>query len=166
MIIETERLIIIPFSLDLIRAAETNDRAAYKRLGIIPNEEWPEKDLKEALPVFRDSITKNGITGYGSWILLDKKRSIIGSAGYFGEPQDGIVEIGFGVIQSQQNKGYCTEAVIALIRWGMVQKRIRSIIAHCDKDNEKSRNVLTKAGLVEKGRNDDIIEWEMKVQWE
>lgn len=74
MFIETNRLIMKPFSLDLINAALTNDIELYKEIDIITNNEWPEPDLLDAMDYFRSLIISNGITGFGSWIIVNKKK--------------------------------------------------------------------------------------------
>lgn len=65
MFIETNRLIMKPFSLDLINAALTHDIELYKEIDIITNNEWPEPDLLDAMDYFRSMIISNGITGFG-----------------------------------------------------------------------------------------------------
>ena len=162
MLIETERLIIKTFTEELCEAAMTGNDSIYKKINIIPNVEWPEQDLKEAMNVFMELIRGNGITGYGSWILLDKGNHIIGSAGFVGEPVDGVIEIGFGIIPSQQNKGYCTEAVNALIEWAKQQGKVKEIISYCKNDNVKSKGVLDKTGFKRIGNEKGLIKWVYK----
>jgi len=80
MEIVTRRLKIIPFTKEIIQAAIQQDNEQLSKLGIIPTIEWPEPDLTEALPYFNQQIIENGITGFNSWLVLDKQTNdIIGS---------------------------------------------------------------------------------------
>jgi len=157
--IDTERLCILPFTLDLIDAAERNDPTMYERLRIVPDREWPEPDLKNALPVFRAEIAREGVTGFGPWIILGRQREIVGSAGFLGKPQDGVVEIGFGILLGKRRNGYCAEAISALINWGRGQPAVRRIIARCEKNNPASRHALAKIGFTLVREDGDLLEW-------
>ena len=166
VIIETERLLLKPFSLDLIRAALTNDNELYEKTGIISNCEWPEKDLQEVLEYFQSEIIKHGITGFGSWIITNKKNEIVGSAGFIGEPKNGVVEIGFGIIPSKRKNGFCREAVLSLINWAMDRNEVNRVIAHCERINKESINVLVNCKFRQMSIENDLIEWEYNGRYE
>lgn len=162
MRIETERLALEVFTLELIDAAATKDCARIAGLGYQASDEWPEENLADALPVFRELINVNGIDGFNSWlILLGSDRRIIGSVGFLDRPDvDGVVELGFGLVPSMRGHGFCTEAVKALSFWGIRQNGVSLISAHCDYNNDLSANVLRRAGFRETGRDDGLIDWE------
>lgn len=166
MKLETERLVLEPFTAELIDAAAAKDYAGIASLGYLPTDEWPEPDLLDAFPVFRGLIDVNGIDGFNSWvILLGSDRRIIGSAGFLGRPEtDGSAELGFGLVPSMRGHGFCCEAVGALLAWGIRQDGVSLIAAHCDEDNLASANVLRRAGFRETGRGDGLIDWEYAVR--
>jgi [ribosomal protein S5]-alanine N-acetyltransferase len=51
-VLETERLTLIAFSLDLIQATLTGKDRLGEMLGIDTSDSWPGPDLAEALPTF------------------------------------------------------------------------------------------------------------------
>ncbi len=158
----TNRLLLIPFTTELIDAAIANDKIEMQNLGLLPTNEWPESDLIEALPFFRDLINANGINGFNSWLISEPTgREIIGSAGFIGNPDDnGNVEIGFGIVPSKRRNGYCSEAVSELIHWAFENDSVKAIIAHCNFDNEISEKVLIKCGFVKVGSVDKVNAYE------
>ena len=157
----TNRLILVPFTIELIDAAIANDKIEIQNIGFISNNEWPESDLIEALPFFRDLIIANGINGFNSWLVIEPTSyEIIGSAGFIGNPDDkGNIEIGFGIIPSKRRNGYCLEAVTGLIHWAFENDSVKTIIAHCNFDNENSEKVLIKCGFVKIGSVDNLNEY-------
>jgi hypothetical protein len=66
--LETKRLQLIPFSLDLKKAA-LNDRARLvEMLGVYVPEHWPEPDLAEALPSFIENMERAPSEPAWDWI--------------------------------------------------------------------------------------------------
>jgi len=72
---------------------------------------------------------------------------VVGGVGFFGPPQDGRVEIGYGIVESRRCRGYATEAVIAVLEYGFTQPDVLEVVASADLDNHPSIRVLEKAGL-------------------
>lgn len=161
MMIETDRLVLEPFTLELIDAAIARNDEAIASLHYATNGEWPEKDLAEALPFFRKLLERDGPNGFNSWIILLKSdRSIIGSAGFIGNPDErGRIEIGFGINKSKRRMGYCREAATALVAWAISQEGVAFIVARCDEQNEASIGAIRRLGFTETGRAEGLIEW-------
>jgi RimJ/RimL family protein N-acetyltransferase len=163
MELNTERTRLIPITIDIINNIENgslNDNNSYD---FHYNDEWPEDDLYEAIPVFRNLLEMNGTDGFNLWIIIFKKTNmIIGSAGYIGRPDDsGDVEIGFGVIPSAYGRGFCSEAVRALVDWGLQDNDVKSIVAHCSPHNAASQKVVEKLGFKFIKEDDNLQEWRM-----
>ncbi|ULQ58646.1 GNAT family N-acetyltransferase [Brucepastera parasyntrophica] len=161
MKLTTDRTILFPIDMkitDAILNGTLNELSEYHH-----NEEWPEKDLQEAFPVFKELLEKNGNDGFNLWLITEKKdNQIIGSAGYIGEPDnDGNIEIGFGIIPSKRGKGFCTEAVKALLTWGLRQDEVACITARCDKSNMVSRRTIIKLGFEYTGDEDNVMNWKI-----
>lgn len=161
MRITTGRLIIEPFSLALMDAALAGDSAGIAALGYGNSGGWPEKDLLEAMPVFRELLIKEGPTGFNSWLILDKgSMAILGSAGFVGGPAaDGAVELGFGILPAWRRKGYCREAVRALMDWAIKAPGVKSIKARCEPGNLPSRTIIKELGFIETGLEDGLMVW-------
>jgi len=162
--IETERTKIETFTLELIDAALSGNADELARLGYHGNGEWPEPDLLEALPVFRELIVENGINGFNSWLISDKKNGrIFGSIGFIGNPDEtGGAEIGFGIVPGQRRKGYCLEALGALVEWAKSSKTLNHIKAQCEPANEASKKILEKSGFKMTGSIDELYQWELR----
>ena len=74
--------------------------------------------------------------------------TVIGSGSFKGPPDaDGVVEIAYGVVPSQQNRGYATEAARALVAYAFGDARVRIVRAHTSPQNDASGRVLTKCGF-------------------
>jgi len=162
MEIITERLKIIPVDLEFIEAAIRNDSGKIRSLGYKATDEWPEPDLMEALPEFRNLIINNGVNGFGLWVILEKiTHEIVGSIGFLGMPDgNGNVEIGFGIIPSKRKLGYCLESCAEMVKWAFKQKNINCIKSQCQESNSASRSILAKTGFIIKGHNEGMINWE------
>lgn len=102
--------------------------------------------------------------GWGVWFVIEKETNeVIGDIGFKGKPfLEHTVEIGYGIMPASQNKGYATEAVQALIEWAFAFEQIQKIVAKCVHDNIPSIKVLEKVNMVQIGRTDHIIRWELK----
>ncbi len=166
MKLETERLNIAPFTLDLINAASEKDISKIEALGFIVNAQWPENDLHEALPFFKDLLIKNGINGFNSWIITKKNgNEIVGSIGFIGNPdENGNTEIGFGIIPDKRRRGYCLESATAMIKWTFSQKNVSCIKAQCEEGNLASKSAMEKIGFLKKECKNGIIDWEIRKQ--
>jgi [ribosomal protein S5]-alanine N-acetyltransferase len=90
----------------------------------------------------------------------------IGSASFKGPPDaDGVVEVAYGVVPSQQGRGDATEATRALVAYAFDDHRVRIVRAHTLPRNDASGRVLTKCGFTRIGQvinPDDAAVW----RWE
>ncbi len=155
----TRRLVLRAFDNAIIDAAKHRNPLLlkYKASSI-----WPENDLFEVINYFEKLVNNNGADGFNSWLLLEGNE-IIGSAGFTSRPDtNGCVEIGFSILPEKRRKGYCDEAINALINWAFLQKHIKSIIAHCEVANTASKAILQKNGFNQTNISEDIISWERK----
>ena len=58
-----------------------------------------------------------------------------------------LFEIGYGITEENQGKGYATEAVEAVLDWALNQSGIRQVEAETEWENRKSQRVLEKCGF-------------------
>jgi [ribosomal protein S5]-alanine N-acetyltransferase len=85
---------------------------------------------------------------FGHRLVVERDGSIVvGGAGFFGPPQDGEVEIGYGIVPSRQRRGYATEAVRAMVADVLQVDGVQTVTANVDLDNPASIRVLEKSGL-------------------
>lgn len=76
--------------------------------------------------------------------LADGK--IVGGAGFHSPPQDGIVEIGYGIVPSARGHGFATAAAREIINIARAEG-VRRAIARTETTNPASMKVLANIGM-------------------
>jgi [ribosomal protein S5]-alanine N-acetyltransferase len=85
---------------------------------------------------------------FGHRMVIERETgTVVGGIGFFGPPQDGEVEIGYGIVPSRQRRGYATEAVQAMVADILQMDSVRTVTAHVELDNPASVRVLEKSGM-------------------
>ena len=84
-------------------------------------------------------------------ISLDKMKEIVETLSFKGIDEKGVVEIGYGINDGYENKGYMTEAVKALAEWASKQPNVKQIEAEAEETNIASIRVLEKSNFVPNG---------------
>ena len=90
---------------------------------------------------------------YAIWMIELKDGTHIGELCFKGLDSDGIVEIGYGIVEKYQEHGYATEAVKAISSWAFQEPKVTAIEAEIDAKNIASKKVLEKCGFVFTGKN-------------
>ena len=90
---------------------------------------------------------------YAIWMIELKDGTHIGEMCFKGLDSDGVVEIGYGIMEQYQEHGYATEAVKAISNWAFQEPKISFIEAEIDSKNIASKKVLEKCGFVFTGKN-------------
>lgn len=160
LFLETERLLLVPMTFEFVSKILDGDPALYEEFGIKPIDEWPRIDLIEILPILKDKLSTKPIPdGFEAWLFVDKlDHSIIGDGGFKGPPdENGVLDIGYGIIESRRRQGFAFEAVTALVKWGLSHNNVKAITADCLKNNIPSINLLKKLGMVEIRQDDELI---------
>ena len=88
---------------------------------------------------------------YAIWRIEGKYGEMIGDLCFKGLEADGRVEIGYGVLEDQQGRGYATEAVAAAVEWALAQPGVTRVEAETDPNNKASKRVLEKCGFKSSG---------------
>ena len=92
----------------------------------------------------------------------------VGTCGFKGPPDaDGAVEIAYGISPAYQNKGYATEAALALVRFAAATGQVRVVRAHTLESAGASARVLSKCrfecvGQVIDPEDGLVWRWEIK----
>ena len=92
---------------------------------------------------------------HGFALVQRGSEAIVGSCGFKGPPDDGVVEIAYGVSPEQRNHGHATEAVAALVAFAFGREDVRVVRAHTLPDAGASQRVLAKCGFERVGEVDD-----------
>ena len=88
---------------------------------------------------------------YAIWIIERKDGTHVGDLSFKGLSNDGSVEIGYGVTETQRGQGYAAEAVDAAVMWVLQQPGVKRVEAETEPDNQASQRVLEKCGFVPAG---------------
>lgn len=165
MEIETQRLIIKPLTLKQFKLLLESFDKMEQALGLSSSGEvWPS-DVQEAMEGLYKEALKNPIDQiwYTSWqIILKSENKAIGSACFMRAPDEkGVVEIGYGINEAYQNRGYMTEAAAAICDWALKQEKVKTVTAETEKDNAASHKVLQKIGMKICHETDGSLFWEL-----
>ena len=161
-LLETKRLQLLPFTLDLMKATLRGREKLRELLDVTIPDSWPGSDLAEALPWFVGQVEQAASTSTWSWLIIHKgTRSIIGDVGFKGGPDTlGRVEIGYSIVPEYRNQGYASEATLYLIHWALQQREISTVTAECLHDNLGSIRVLEKVGMLPLQSQGELLKWE------
>ncbi|MHB8062952.1 MAG: GNAT family N-acetyltransferase [Ruminiclostridium sp.] len=158
----SDRLIFIPFTLDIATSVFEGNLDVLESLGLKRDKDWPDVESIETLP----KIIKNlklviEPSGFESWMIVKKDNMIvIGDAGFKGKPDaNGEVDIGYSIIEKEQKKGYGFETVKKLADWAFSQREVHFITASCLINNITSARILEKIGMQEISRDKEMIYW-------
>jgi RimJ/RimL family protein N-acetyltransferase len=164
MMIETDRLYLIPLTAQQLRLWVENIPALERELNCIYCAE-PITGIFLDIVKSQLEITMNDEDNYlyhSFWFLVRKTdRIVVGSTDFKDVPNEhNEIEIGYGLGKTYEHNGYMTEAVQAMCEWAMKQKGIIHIIAETDIDGVQSQNILKRCGFV-KYKQDDTIWWRL-----
>lgn len=163
----TNRLLLIPMTYQMMKEVIKGEYTLMEEMGLVINGKWPHKDTLDILHFLVEMMDENApVTGFDAWIIVKAEdMTIIGDAGFKGGPdEDGAVEIGFGLIDEAQRKGYGFEAASGLIQWAEGKAAVKIIKADCLIDNLGSIGVLNKCQMIEVGRDAELIYWEKRLE--
>ncbi|MBQ3338414.1 MAG: GNAT family N-acetyltransferase [Atopobiaceae bacterium] len=132
--IDTERLRIYPASREQMEAAIASEQ---------------DEELKKAYAEMLDGCIRNPDqwAWYARWMIEQKDGTHIGDLCFKGLQDDGVVEIGYGILDEYQGQGYATEAVQAACRWAFQHAEVKALEAEADAGNIASLRVLEKCGF-------------------
>ncbi|OWP75309.1 GNAT family N-acetyltransferase [Flavobacterium oreochromis] len=160
----TERLILIPFTIEICRNILNKDYKDLEVLNLKRGKSWPDTDVLDTLPRIINNLNKvEHPTGYESWMIIKKDTlEIIGDLGFKGfNNEEGNVDLGYGIIKEERRKGYAAEAVSEIIKWAFSNKIVKEITANCLTENISSINLLNKFKFRQVKTENDMIYWNL-----
>ena len=112
-----------------------------------------DEELRQAYrEMLRGSLEHEDDWGwYALWLIVRKDGAHIGNLSFKGVPENGVVELGYGISEEYRNLGYATEAVETILAWAFDQPGVNNVAAETETDNAASRRVLEKCGFVPAG---------------
>jgi [ribosomal protein S5]-alanine N-acetyltransferase len=164
LMIATLRMRLRALTLPMAEAIAEDRRRLERLVDAHVPDAWPPVDTAGFITSFGERLRADPAQlGWGPWLLvLDVERTLVGDAGFTGKPNDdGIAEIGYGVLPAFQRQGLATEAGEALIRWAF-EHGARAVVAQCDANNVASVRVLEKLGMRSTGRAGNRLSWRVE----
>lgn len=151
--IETDRLALLPATVQTLRAEARKDLAGFASLlSVAKPEAWPP-DLYDddavawSLRELEEDPNRAPWNTY--YFVLKSTRTLLGAGGFMhGPDKDGCVEIGYSILSAHQRNGYASEAAGAMVHCAFKDPRVTRVIAHTFPDLAGSIGVLTKNGFV------------------
>lgn len=142
--LRTARLDLVPGTIALLE----DDLASPERLGeglgarVPPG--WPPGEHDRAA------------AGWYAWYIVwqggtDETPVLAGSIGFFGPPREGVVEIGYSVVECFRGRGIASEAITAIAARALALPEVARVIAHTAADNAPSQGALRRAGFHDAG---------------
>jgi len=73
--INTNRLILIPITLEITKSLINKSSKEIEKLGVECDKKWPTEDTMDILPIINNSLEKSKRpTGFETWMIVFKNR--------------------------------------------------------------------------------------------
>lgn len=156
--ITTERLRLVPITLEAIEAVLDHDKArAEAAVGARFPDEWPNDDLVAlGFPYSRAALRASPETRLwgDSLVLLKHEPRVVGSVVFHGHPADGIAEVAYSIEESSRCRGFAAEAVGACVDWALSHPTILAVQATTFPWHVASLGVIRRIGMIHVGERD------------
>jgi RimJ/RimL family protein N-acetyltransferase len=164
--ISTQRLQLIPLSLNQLQMALQNIQALEVSLNLVIMRPWMTDRVLRAIGMKIDKMRKADASQHDwftYWLIVIKDENVgAGMLGFKGFPDEyGSTEIGYGIDEAYQGKGYMLEAVQALIDWAFTHP-FCSVVTATEVENPASRGLLEKLGAQLVRETDRSTSWEIR----
>ncbi|MBL7890423.1 MAG: GNAT family N-acetyltransferase [Bacteroidia bacterium] len=166
MKLESERLIVIPLTLEQMKLYILPDPSLELDLGLVPDGRAVPEEVIEVIQTVvlpQLSLLKEQYVFYTFWtIILKSENKMVGDMMIKGMPDEqGAIEIGYGTYEKYQGKGYMTEAVGLLLDWALSQPSVKKVKAETRKENIASQKILQNNGFIIEAEDQDYLHWHL-----
>jgi len=141
--VTSARLAIAPRTIDEMRALRDVEQ---------------DPEMRQAYSEMVAAMEPLGDADYWAcdWLISRADGASVGGIGFKGAPDiRGCVEVGYGIDEAFQRRGYATEATRAMVEWALVQPGVRSVVAQAEPQNAISQKVLLASGFVRDGMGEE-----------
>jgi [ribosomal protein S5]-alanine N-acetyltransferase len=165
--IHTNRLDLVPMTLDFMRASLRGDLAGAERhIGLRLPITWP--DMGSVLALRLGQLESD--PALEPWLLravgLRSNREMVGHIGFHSSPgaayleqwSPGGIEVGFAINPAHRRKGYAREAAVALMQWARDVHGVTSFVVTISPLNDASQALAKDLGFVRVGAHVDEID--------
>ena len=147
--IETERLVLFPFTQESLSLFNQDLPAFEQRFGVVYQGEELDHLLRSFLLKLEKelAVDPEHFLFFTEFLIARREDSrVIGSIDYKYVPRSGVPEVGYGMNPRFEGRGYMTEALMAFLEFGRALG-IRTVRADTERENVKSQNVLKRCGF-------------------
>jgi RimJ/RimL family protein N-acetyltransferase len=90
-------------------------------------------------------------------LAVDRERGIvIGSSGFHDPPDDdGMIEIGLGIVEEERGRGFAQEVLHGMWTWVVGKPEVRTLRYTVSPDNAPSQAIIRKLGFAFRGQQID-----------
>ena len=157
MAIETQNLLLLPCSPEMLQMAIEGNSIVEKQLDIEVADNWTEFGIEPLKYSFAKLTEDREEIGWWTYFPIHKlENKLIGSCGYKGKPSEsGQVEIGYEIAPDYRNNGFATEIANGLILNAFSDQRVKLILAHTLSEENASMRILRKIGFIKVGEIND-----------
>jgi len=160
--IVTERLELIPATIEMLEAELRDPDALRSLLGVPVPASWPP-DLYDAPAVewSIDALRANpdDVDWFFHYFVRrlgpSLPRTLVGAGGYKGPPRNGAVEIGYSILPEHRRLGFASEATRGMVARAFEHPEVRLVVAHTLPDLEPSIGVLQRCGFLFTGPGEE-----------
>ena len=142
-VLETERLVIRPFTAEELDAVAAGEPVAHFADGFptVEDMDFARESLLAGGYFFTESV-------YARMAIVEKDSGqIVGTAGFVGPPIDDELEIVGSLAAGRRNRGYAREGLEALVRVAFTDPAVAGVRASVPEDNAPAEQVLVAAGF-------------------
>ena len=165
--IQTERLDLIPMTLDFLKASLAGNRqGAERELGLEIPDRWFEAGQLITLRLGQLQADPELLPWLLRAIGLRRTRTMIGYLGFHDKPgadymaeiAPGGIEFGYTIFPPHRRRGYAYEACLGLITWGFEAHGIERFVVSISPQNGPSLKLAHKLGFRRIGTHIDEID--------
>ncbi|GGG49299.1 GNAT family acetyltransferase [Kocuria dechangensis] len=145
-VLETERLLIRPFTAEELDAVAAGEPAEHFAAGFPAAEDmdFARESLLAGGYFFTESV-------YARMAIVEKETGeIVGTAGFVGPPIDDELEVVGSLTADRRNRGYAQEGLDALLRVAFADAAVHGVRASVPGDNTPAEQVLIALGFVQR----------------
>ena len=136
---------LLPATLEHLLALQTDPTAFGRLIGSPVPEGWPE--FPESIGFTLDRLREHPDEGDWWMHFFVSADVLVGSGGFVGPPQDGVVEIGYELAPAFRGRGLGTAAAGALIEKARATGTVSAVIANTLAHDNPSTGVLRHLGF-------------------
>jgi ribosomal-protein-alanine N-acetyltransferase len=136
---------IVPATIEVLESFHDADDFARRIASPVPAG-WPE--FPEGIEFTIDKLRERpDQAGWWLHLFFDSTGRLVGSGGFVGPPDDGVVEIGYEIAPAFRGNGYATTAARAMVEKARTEGGVHTVIAHTLASDGPSTSVLRRVGF-------------------